>query len=106
MCNCVKKCSVFTVLSLAGNATNQNVKFQWGSFPFFLPGHNAERIGEIIQYVYVRPVNLLKHSLIRFDTLVRLKRNLGQTKSKAMLDHPTFEQEKIYFYCQGGNLTK
>lgn len=94
----------FCAPSLVGNATGRNGRFQF--FLFFLPGYSTERIGEIIQCVHVRLVNLLKHYLIRFDTFNKTKRNLGQTQSKAILDHLTVEQEKIYFYYQGGHLTK
>lgn len=38
----------------------------------FFSGHNAERIGEIIIYVDVRQV-MLKHYLISFDSLMRLR---------------------------------
>lgn len=67
----------------------------------FFSGHGTGTVGEIIKYVDVRHVSLLKHYLISFECLIFSKRNLGQTHSKAMSDHPPITQEKISFYYKG-----
>lgn len=54
-----KRCSIFVALSMVENAISLSAIFSW-VFPLFCQAI-AQRIGEIIQHVYVKLPKLLQH---------------------------------------------